>query len=471
MLHHECGVLGLFNQTDPARKAYLGLHALQHRGQESAGIFVTDGESFKGYKNFGLLKEVFDENKLNRLSQEKPCHALGHVRYSGEKDNVANNLQPMFFRHLRAEFAICNNGALLNSESLSQQLQEQGAIFQSTGSCEILAHLILRNKEGFIPALQTALPKLIGSYCFVMMLRKHMIAARDPRGFMPLVLGKLEDGYVVASESCALDILGADYIRDVEPGEILDISHEGLQSYRFTEEVDPAYCLMEYIYFARPDSMINGVNVHQARYRSGVELAREAPVDSDLVIGVPDSSLSATQGYAAETGLPLHSGLIKNKYSGRTFIEPTQAQRDRAVYMKLSPIRYLIEGKRVTLIDDSIVRGTTSRQLVRMMRSIGAKEVHLRIASPKMIGPCFYGVDSSDYDQLIGARQSVAQIAAELGADSLAYLSLEGLCRAIGKPMSSMCASCFNDQFRTPLCEHEAFVRRKLATLPAERFE
>ena len=458
-MNHECGVLGLYNVQEPAHKAYNALYALQHRGQESAGIFVTNGETFQGYKNFGLVRQVFDEETINELDQDQPRHAVGHVRYAGAKDNLVSNIQPMFFRHLRAEFAICSNGSILNYDKLNRDLQDKGSIFQSTSNCEILAHLLVRNAGTFLPVLQESLNELVGSYCFVIMRKNRLYAVRDPRGFMPLCYGKLGDGYVVASESCALDMLGAEFVRDIEPGEIVEFNKDGVQSHRFAPKQAGAICLMEYIYFARPDSTVDGLNVHQARYQTGMELARESAVDCDWVIGVPDSALAAAQGYAQAAGLPLQSGLIKNKYSGRSFIEPTNQKRRMAVQMKLSPIRYLIEGKSVTLVDDSIVRGTTVRQLIKMVRDFGAKEVHVRIASPKMIGPCFYGVDSSDYNDLIGAKKSIEGIREEIGADSLAFLSLPGLCKALGLPQDQVCTACYTENYPTELHDFEDFVR------------
>lgn len=457
-MKHECGVLGLYNVDDPAKKAYSGLYALQHRGQESTGIFVADGQDFQGYKNFGLVREVFNEENLNMLDQNGSKHAIGHVRYTSAKDNIVSNIQPMFFRHLRSEFAICSNGAILNFSELHTELQEQGAIFQSTSSCEILAHLLVRAPGKFLPAFKEALNRFVGSYCFVVMRKNRIYAARDPLGFMPLCLGKIDDGYVVASESCALDMIGAEFIRDIEPGEVVEIMEDGVFSHRFAEEQKQAYCLMEYIYFARPDSNINGLNIHQARYESGVQLAKESAIDCDWVIGIPDSALAAAQGYAATAGLPLQYGLIKNKYSGRTFIEPTKKQRDMAVQMKLSPIRYLIEGKSVTLIDDSIVRGTTSRQIIKVVREFGAKEVHMRIASPKMIGPCLYGVDTSTYEDLIASKKTVEEIREELGADSLAFLSLGGLCDALGLEKDRVCDACYTGQYPTELHDYAGCI-------------
>lgn len=458
MLHTECGVLGLYNVEEPVRKAYFGLYALQHRGQESAGIFLSDRRKFTGYKNFGMVREVFSTARLQELAAVPgACHAIGHVRYAGQKDNVAANLQPMFFRHLRAEFAICSNGALTNAESLTNALQNEGSIFQSTSISEILTHLLVKNSQKFLPALQEVLPKLVGSYCYVIMRKNKMYAIRDPHGFLPLSVGRIGEGYVIASETSAFDILGAEYLFDVEPGEIIVFSESGLERHRFAPQQKHSICLMEHIYFARPDSTIGGMNIHLSRQRAGQELAKESFVPCDIIVGVPESALSAARGYATECGVPLDSGLIKNKYSGRSFIASTQAERDLIVQMKLSPITSLLKGKRVTLLDDSIVRGTTSRQLIAMVRRAGAREVHLRIASPKMIAPCFYGVDSSSYDALIGAHKSVEEVAEAIGADSLAYLSLEGLCRAVGT--KEVCSGCFTKNYPTDLCDHEQWMR------------
>lgn len=468
-MQHECGVFGVYNTTEPAHKAFHALYALQHRGQESSGIYVSDSENFQGYKNHGLVLQVFDDERLNDLDSTNPCHALGQVSASGSTNIEINSIQPMFFKHMRAEFALCASGSLLNQESLNRSLQEEGAIFQSSSICETLTHLLVRNKETFLPALKQSLAELVGSYCFIILRKNRLYAMRDPYGFMPLCLGKLGDSYIVASESCALDALGAEFIRDVEAGEIIEINQEGIFSHRFTDRAKPAFCLMEYVYFARPDSIINGINVHKARYNCGVELAKESTADCDLVIGVPDSSLSAAQGFAQEANLPMHSGLIKNKYSGRSFIEPMAKKRKMVVSMKLSPIRYLIENKSITLIDDSIVRGTTMRHLVSMLRDYGAKEVHIRIASPKMLGPCFYGVDFSSYEELIGAHKSVDEICKELGADSLKFLSLPGLCKAVGIEENAVCGACYTEKYPTSLHDYEAYVREIQSKLPAER--
>lgn len=459
-MNHECGVLGLYNVSRPAIKAFYGLFALQHRGQESCGIYISDENEISGSKDFGMVRNVFDDAKLEHLEERHPKHAIGHVRYSPKKENVTANLQPMLFHHMRADFALCSNGSLVNHEELKQELQERGAIFQSNSNCEILAHLLVQHTDKFLPALKDSLNRLVGSFCFVILRRDKLYAMRDPLGIFPLAIAKLGDGYVVSSETCAFDLLGAEYIRDVEPGEIIEIREEGLFSHRFTEKRPGAICLMEYIYFARPDSQINGVNVHVSRFRAGAQLAKESPADVDLVVGVPESSLSAAHGYAAGSGIPYDLGLLKNKYSGRTFIESTQERRDLAVYLKLSPIRPVVEGKRIVLVDDSIVRGTTSKQLISMMRAAGATEVHMRIASPKMIAPCFYGVDTSSYDQLIGSQHSVEEICQAIGADSLAFLSNEGLREAIG--LQEVCDACFTEHYPTELYNHAATVQQEI---------
>lgn len=456
-MNHECGVLGLYNVDQPAVKAFYGLFALQHRGQESCGIFTSDEVEISGSKDFGMVRNVFDDALLGQLEQRKPMHSIGHVRYSSKKDNVTPNLQPMLFHHMRADFALCSNGSLVNHESLKRELQCRGAIFQSNSNCEILAHLLVQHPDKFIPALKDSLNRLVGSFCYVILRRDKLYAMRDPRGFFPLALGRLGDGWIVASETCAFDLLGAEYVRHVEPGEIIEIRKDGIFSHRFAEKQSRAICLMEYIYFARPDSVVDGVSVHMSRFDAGEQLALEAPADGEIVIGVPEPSLSAAQGYAAGSGIPYDQGLIKNKYSGRTFIESTQERRDLAVYLKLSPIRPVVEGKRIVLVDDSIVRDTTSRQLVSMMRAAGAREVHMRIASPKMIAPCFYGVDTSSYEQLIGSTHSVEEIRERIGADSLAFLSNEGLRRALGK--GEVCDACFTGRYPTDLCDYAGSVR------------
>lgn len=464
------GLLGLYNVKEAAVKAYYGLFSLQHRGQESCGIFTSDEKDIRGYKNFGMVRHVFTDDVLRDLESNRPIHAIGQARYAAENQMAAANLEPMHFHHLRAQFAAASSGHLTNHRQLNTLLQERGAIFQSDSSSEILAHLLVQDSNKFLPALQKALSHMEGGFCFVILRRNKLYAMRDPLGIHPLSLGKLDDGWIVSSETCAFELLGADYVRDVEPGEIIEIREDNtVHSHRFAEARQGASCIMEYIYFARPDSNLDGINVHQSRYRAGIELARESAVDCDLVIGVPDSSLSAARGYSKASGIPNDQGLIKNKYSGRSFIENNQERRDLAVYLKLSPIRSLIEGKRVTLVDDSIVRGTTSRQLISMMRRSGATEVHLRIASPKMLAPCFYGMDTSNYEQLIGSRLSVDEIREYIGADSLYYLSNEGLRRAIGK--TDFCDACFTENYPTKLYQYQEVIDNWHAKMNKEKGE
>lgn len=454
-MHHECGLIGLYHVDQAATKTYYGLYALQHRGQEGCGIYTCDEQSFEGQKSFGMVRSVL-EDKVEKLEARGARNALGHCLYVSKENHLTSNLQPMHFRHMRAEFALASNGSLLNQEQLCAELQQNGAIFQSTSICEILAYLLVQNKDKFLPALTSSLQRLVGSFCYVILRRDKLYAIRDPLGMMPLALGRLGEGWVIASENCAFDIIGAEFVRDVEPGEIIEISANGLSSTRFAERQKSAICLMEYIYFARPDSEIDGINVHLSRFRAGMQLARESFAPSDLIVGVPESATSTARGYAEECGVPFDQGLIKNKYSGRTFIESTQTRRDLAVSMKLSPIHPLVKGKRITLVDDSIVRGTTSWQIIAMMRRAGAREVHMRIASPKMISPCFYGVDTSSYDQLIGSTRSTEEICRCIGADSLAYISNEGLRRAIGR--DSVCDACFSEHYPTPLFDYKNII-------------
>lgn len=449
-LHEECGVFGIYNVEHAAELAYFGLHALQHRGQESCGIVACNNERLKAYKGEGSVKEVFTGNILtDRLAGNV---AIGHVRYATKDGTGFHNAQPFLFRHSFGDFALCHNGNIVNSDDLKRNLEEQGSIFQSTSDSEILAHLIKKDlKHTRTEVIKKSLNMLEGAFAFVVLTKDKMYAMRDRHGLRPLSLARLGDGYVVSSETCAFDAIGAEFIRDVEPGEIIVISQNGLKSCFYTEETETKICAMEYIYFSRPDSDVDGLNVHTARKESGKMLAKEAPVDADIVIGVPDSSLSAASGYAEESHIPFEMGLIKNKYIGRTFIEPSQALREKGVKMKLSPIRSIVSGKRVVVIDDSIVRGTTSKQIVTMLRDAGAAEVHMRIASPTMISPCFYGVDTSTYDELISVNHSVEEVRDIIGADSLAFLSIEGLKKAHGG--RDMCLACFNGKYPTKLFE------------------
>ncbi len=450
-LHEECGVFGIFGVPNAASLSYYGLHALQHRGQEGCGIVSVDADGrFHRVRGAGLVTEVFNGDKLSGLAGET---AIGHVRYSTSGGSVSENIQPFLFRHNTGDFALAHNGNLVNSAQLRSYLENKGSLFQSTSDSEILAHLIKKENRCHdrprIYAIIDALNMLEGAFAFLIMTANRIYACRDKYGLRPLSIGRLGDGYVVSSETCAFDVLGAKFLRDVEPGEIVTIDAHGLRSRDYSQYKRRQMCSMEYIYFARPDSDIEGCNVHAFRKETGRLLWQEAPADADIVVGVPDSSLSAAMGYAEASGLPYEMGLIKNKYIGRTFIQPTQELREKGVRMKLSAVRTIVRDKRVVLIDDSIVRGTTSRRIVAMLRDAGASAVHVRIASPPMMSPCFYGVDTSTYDELISAHKSVEEVRCEIGCDSLRFLSPEALLRAGGR--SELCMACFTGNYPTAL--------------------
>lgn len=450
-LHEECGVFGVWGVPNAAEVTYYGLHSLQHRGQEGCGIVtVNEDEQLRRVKGLGLVTEVFNNDNLSTLKGDM---AIGHVRYSTAGGGGIENVQPFMFRHNSGDFALAHNGNLVNSDQLRRYLEDRGSLFQSTSDSEILAHLIKKNpnerKMPRIYPIMEALNMIEGAFAFVVMTQKRIYACRDKYGLRPLSLGKLGDGYVVSSETCAFSTIGAEFIRDIEPGEIITIDHHGIRSRRYSEYQRHAMCAMEYIYFARPDSDIESMNVHTFRKESGKLLFKESPADADIVVGVPDSSLSAAMGYAEASGLPYEMGLIKNKYIGRTFIQPSQEMRDKGVKMKLSPVLSIVSGKRVVLIDDSIVRGTTSLRIVRMLREAGATEVHVRIASPMIKFPCFYGVDISTYDELLCARRTLEEARQKIEADSLAFLSESALYEA-GK-RSDLCLACFSGVYPTAL--------------------
>lgn len=450
-LHEECGVFGVWGVPNAAEVTYYGLHSLQHRGQEGCGIVtVNEEEQLRRVKGLGLVTEVFNNDNLSTLKGDM---AIGHVRYSTAGGGGIENVQPFMFRHNSGDFALAHNGNLVNSDQLRRYLEDRGSLFQSTSDSEILAHLIKKNpnerKMPRIYPIMEALNMIEGAFAFVVMTQKRIYACRDKYGLRPLSLGKLGDGYVVSSETCAFSTIGAEFIRDIEPGEIVTIDHHGIRSRRYSEYQRHAMCAMEYIYFARPDSDIESMNVHTFRKESGKLLFKESPADADIVVGVPDSSLSAAMGYAEASGLPYEMGLIKNKYIGRTFIQPSQEMRDKGVKMKLSPVLSIVSGKRVVLIDDSIVRGTTSLRIVRMLREAGATEVHVRIASPMIKFPCFYGVDISTYDELLCARRTLEEARQKIEADSLAFLSESALYEA-GK-RSDLCVACFCGVYPTAL--------------------
>ncbi len=434
MIHEECGVFGIWQpQSGPvAHSVYAGLFSLQHRGQEAAGIAVSERGVFRHHKDVGLVSEVFSEETLRRLGQGNI--AVGHVRYSTSGSPDRRNAQPVVVQHRKGSMALCHNGNLVNSGQLREKLELEGCIFHTTSDTEVISYLVTRERlhcGSIEEALERTMDVIDGAYSLVLMSPAKLIAARDPHGFRPLCIGRLPDGGIVAaSESCALDAVGAHLERDLEPGEIVVIGREGIRSVRsHCRKKERTLCVFEYIYFARPDSVIDGCPVHEARRRAGTFLARSHPVEADVVIGVPDSGLDAAVGFAEESGIPYDLGLVKNKYIGRTFIAPSQEQRERMVRLKLNPIRHVVEGRRVVLIDDSIVRGTTSAQLIRLVRDAGAKEVHMRVSAPPFLHPCYYGTDIDSEENLIAASHTVEETAALIGADSLGYLSIEDACR------------------------------------------
>lgn len=450
-LHEECGVFGVWGVPEAAGLAYYGLHSLQHRGQEGCGIVtVNDDGVLRRVKGEGLVSEVFNEEKIASLPGSM---AIGHVRYSTTGGGGIENVQPFLFRHNTGDFALAHNGNLVNSAQLRKYLEDRGSLFQSSSDSEILAHLIKKDAadrhEPRILAITEALNMIEGAFAFLIMTKNRIYACRDKYGLRPLSIGRLGDGYVLSSETCAFDAIGAEFIRDMEPGEIVTVDSHGIRSRRYSEYRRNAMCAMEYIYFARPDSDIEGCNVHSFRKETGRLLWNEAPADADIVVGVPDSSLSAAMGYSEASGLPYEMGLIKNKYIGRTFIYPSQSMREKGVRMKLSAVKTIVKGKKVALIDDSVVRGTTSRRIVTMLREAGAREVHLRIASPMIKSPCFYGVDISTYEELLCAHKSVSEVTETIGADSVAFLSEEALFRAGSR--SDLCLACFNGRYPTSL--------------------
>ena len=457
-IHEECGLFGIYDGSASANVAlstYYGLYALQHRGQESCGITVNDDGVPTSYKDVGLAHEVFDRDRLLSLGNGKM--AIGHVRYSG--DGVANrlNAQPLMVRHIKGPLAVAHNGALINGHELKEELEMSGAIFHTTCDAEIIAYMITRARlasKSIEQALEIAMSKLKGAYSLVIMSPKKIIAARDPQGFRPLCLGTIDGGYVVASETCALDSIGAKFLRDVEPGEIVILDDNGLRSNRTHCGGKTGLCVFEYVYTARPDSVIDGVSVHAARLKAGAILAQEHPVEADVVIGVPDSGLDAALGYARESGIPYGIGFIKNRYVGRTFILPTQAERVEAVRIKLNVLADTVKGKRVIMVDDSIVRGTTSANIVRMLREAGATEVHMRVSSPPFINPCYFGTDIDDKDKLIACKMSIEEIGQQIGVDSLGYLSVDGIKRIAEGAHCDFCTGCFTGVYPIDVPEH-----------------
>ena len=424
-LHEECGVFAVCGYEHAAAMCYYGLHSLQHRGQEAAGIVVKDKEALSIQKGEGLVSEVFDQEKINKM---KGDYAIGHVRYSTAGGGGIANVQPLLFRTLNGSLGIAHNGNIVNANVLKAELEKKGSIFSSTSDTEILGHLIMREEGHMIDRICKSLNRLDGAFAFLILIENALYVARDKYGLRPLSIGQLPNGaYIFSSETCAFEVVGAKFVRDLEPGEIVRVKNNELKSKLYTEDVTDKICAMEYIYFSRPDSNLDGINVHTTRKLAGKQLYKEAPVDADLVIGVPDSSISAAIGYSEASGIPYEMGLIKNKYVGRTFIQPTQEMREQGVRMKLSAVSSIVCGKRVIMIDDSIVRGTTSKRIVRLLKEAGAKEVHVRIASPAIKWPCFYGVDMSTMDELISNKLSVEELCTYIEADSLAFISEEGI--------------------------------------------
>lgn len=458
-LNEECGIFGVWGHPDAAQVTYFGLHSLQHRGQEGAGIVVNKNRHLKGYRGLGLLSEVFKGDEV--LSSLGGSSAIGHVRYATAGNSSIENIQPFLFEFYDGACALAHNGNLTNAKSLRKELEREGAIFHSTSDTEILMHLIRQSKQKtFIGRLKESLRTVQGGFAYLLLTETAMIAALDPNAFRPLSIGQMKNGsFVITSETCALEVLGASYVQDVGPGEVVIIDDAGYRIESYTDQTQYSICSMEYIYFARPDSNIAGVNVHTARKNMGKYLAKEASIEADMVVGVPNSSLSAASGYAEESGIPYEMGLVKNQYIARTFIQPTQELREQGVRMKLSAVRGVVEGKRVIMVDDSLVRGTTSRRIVQLLKEAGAKEVHVRIASPPLRFPCFYGIDIQSRKELIAANHSIGEIKQLIGADSLEFLSEEGLIDAIGlnfdAPYSGLCMAYFNGDYPTPLYDYE----------------
>ena len=447
----ECGIFGVWGHENASQLAYYALYALQHRGQESAGIVTVDSERMYDHRGLGLVAEVFAPADLERLTGNA---AVGHVRYSTTGANKLSNAQPLVFNFRQGHLALAHNGNLVNAPSLREYLEQQGSIFHSTTDTEVVAHLIARRGHpSVVDNIRESLNLIKGGYAFAFLTSEKLVAARDPQGLRPMALGRLDGCWVVASETCAFDTIGATFERDIEPGELVVIDDSGVSSIRFAPVVKKALCTFEYIYFARPDSDIDGRNVHVSRKALGKRLAQEANVAADVVIGVPDSSISAAAGFAEAAGIPYELGLIKNRYIGRTFIQPSQALRESGVQLKLNAVRRVVAGRRVVIVDDSIVRGTTSRRIVQLIREAGAREVHMCITSPPIRFPCYYGIDTSAQGDLIAERMSVEEIRAHIGADSLTFLSEAGMIEALGSSPAhhEFCNACFTGRYPTEI--------------------
>ncbi len=462
-LKEECGVFGVYGHSEAANLCYYGLHALQHRGQESAGICTSDGTQFSYHRGMGLVKEVFTNDVLRKLVGGG---AIAHVRYSTAGESRIQNAQPLIFKYRDGDLAIATNGNITNAQVIRKRLEEEGSIFQTTSDTEVVAHLIARSrKPTLVESVKDAMVQIEGAFAFLIQTNNQLIATLDANGLRPFAVGKLGGAYLFASETCAFDAVGGQYVCDVEPGEMYILDETGMRKDRFAAPKRRAICAMEYIYFARPDSDIDGFNIHSARKRMGRQLAMESFVDADVVTGVPDSSISAAIGFAEQTGIPYELGLIKNRYTGRTFIQPSQELREQGVKMKLSAVRKVVEGKRVIMIDDSIVRGTTSLRIVNLLREAGAKEVHVRISSPPFKNPCFYGIDTPSRKELIASSHTVEEIRKLINADSLHFLSKDGMIDSIGRAANEInrghCLACFDDDYPTPLTDNVPAVAKK----------
>lgn len=474
-INEECGVFGIWNHPDASKVTYFGLHSLQHRGQEGVGIVSGDDNTLRGHRDLGLIADVFkDESKLQALTGDR---AIGHVRYSTAGSNSIQNIQPFLFHFYDMSVAICHNGNLINAKTLRRELEENGAIFHSSSDTEVLIHLIRRSKkETFEEKFKDALCQVKGGFTYLVLTEDALYGGVDPNAFRPLVIGRMKNGaYVTASETCAIDVIGAEFICNISAGEYVVIDKDGMRIEKYVEAERIAIAAMEYVYFARPDSDIAGINVHAARKRTGRRLAIEEPAEADIVIGVPNSSLSAASGYAEESGLPYEMGLVKNQYIARTFIQPTQELREQGVRMKLSAVKSIVGGKRVVMVDDSIVRGTTSGRIVKLLREAGAKEVHVRIASPRLIFPSFYGIDISTTQELIAANKTIEEIREFIDADSLGFLSEDGLIDSIGlnldAPYKGLCMDSFNGDYAAGLYDYEAEYISSLTDIQREYLE
>lgn len=455
-IHEECGLFAVINEDKAAETIYYGLHSLQHRGQDGCGITTVNDGKFYSTKGDGLIVETFDENNLKKLVGSM---GIGHVKYDNNGEVGFDNIQPLLFKHHSGDFAIALNGSIVNSHEIRRTLEEKGSLFRSESDAELIAHMMINNKDNVRNSIIESLRKVEGGFTILVMTKDAIYVCRDKHGLRPISLGKLDGGYVVSSETCAFEIIGATFIRDIVPGEVLELTPTSIESYKYSNYSHNYLCAMEYAYFSRPDSDLEGVNVHSFRRDSGKALARDFPVDADIVIGVPDSSLSAAMGYAEESKLPYETGFIKNRYIGRTFIQPTQTQREKSIKLKLSTITSVVKGKRIVLVDDSIVRGTTSKRIVTMLKEAGATEVHVRIGTPQITHPCFYGVDFTTYEEIIGATKTKEEIRDIIGADSLEFLKVESLYEATKR--KEICHACFTGKYITNIYKSLTEVNKR----------